>query len=127
MSKISETINRATLVNLLGVDLKTETPEKRETSIRVGVDKKLAKLFGAKLFLGYDWNLFSKPTYSLDQIATLLNDVGVSVSPESFIGEQLKVSKNSDSHYFFNKIIDSQGKELYRLDYNYDPSFIGDD
>lgn len=111
-------MDRTTLVNLLDVQLKTETSESRDTSVKVGVDRKLAKLFGAKLFLSYDWNVFSKPTYSLEEIKRVLNNLGIKVPAQDLIKENLRVNRDWDDYYSFDKIVDPKGIESYRLSYS---------
>lgn len=111
-------IDRKTLVNSLGIQLKTETVESREISVRMSVNTKLAKLFGAKLFLSYDWNIFSKPTYSLDEIKKILNNSGIEVLAQDLVKENLRVNKDWQDNYSFDKIVDSKGIESYRLTYS---------
>ncbi len=115
------TINRASLVNSLDIQLKTETAESRDISVRVSVNTKLAELFGAKLFLSYDWNIFSNPTYSLEEIKEILNNSGIEVSAQDLVKENLSVNKDWEDNYSFNKIVDSKGIESYRLHYNREP------
>lgn len=128
---IEISLDRATLVDILGVRLKIETPPEREVSVRIGVDWKLAKLFGAKFHVGIDWN-FRKPTYTLEEIQHRLNDTGINITAQLFVKEHLIVregykldSASGQScidyevspRYFFQRVVDAKDRELYLLSY----------
>jgi len=110
-------IDKKSLVDLLGVQLKEESSDSRNKSIEIGVNKKLAKLFGAKLFLSYDWNLFSNPKYSLEEIQKVLDDSGIKVSAQSLVEEKLRVNLDWEDNYSFKKVIDPKEFEAYVLSY----------
>lgn len=111
-------IDRESLVDLLGVELKTETPEEREKSVRIGVDRKVAKLFGAKLFLERDWNIFSNPIYTLNDIQKRMDYyIRTKVSAEDITKVKLRVNKEYEDFYFFEKMLSPEGSELYRFSY----------
>ena len=84
-----ETVNK-TLVNSLNSQVGEENSFEK-----IGKNRKLAKLLGAKLFLSYDWNLFAKPTYSLSEIQKTLNDSGIKDSAQSFVKEDLRLVKTN--------------------------------
>ena len=116
-------MNRNKLVTQLGIKLETETPEERKISTRCKVDEALAKLFGAKYFFGIDWRVFGrKKTFTLEEIAYILGMNEVRIPPEELVGERLKVDRYNKSEksgfYSFEKVVDSRGKERYRLVYH---------
>ena len=125
MPETSE-VDRASLVDLLGVKLKGKAKE-APVSIRVGVDKKLAKLFGAHPFLGR-WDILPKRVYSLEGIGGVLRDAGVEIPAEEFVGEKFVVDwyhaldaaagRTCNEFYFFRKFVDKQGVEEYCLTFH---------
>ncbi|MBW2966287.1 hypothetical protein KY342_04245 [Candidatus Woesearchaeota archaeon] len=113
--------HRRELADLLSVPIPTEPahiPGQIEREIRVGVDRKLARLFGAKLYLTFDWNIFSKPSYSLDQIREVLESAEIkNISAEEFVKDKLRVHESCRDYYFFEEIAENQENRLYRLRY----------
>jgi hypothetical protein len=110
-----ETVNK-TLVNSLNSQVGEENSFEK-----IGKNRKLAKLLGAKLFLSYDWNLFAKPTYSLSEIQKTLNDSGIKDSAQSFVKEDLRINSEWEDNYSFEKVADSTGIEMYALSYSREP------
>ncbi len=122
MNEDRKPFDRTPLVKILGVKLKPETPGERPRSIRIGVDRKLAGLLGAKHFLTYDFN-FRKPSHTLAQIEKILTSRGIQIPANQLVTEQLKVGGWYDDHYSFTPIQDSEGRDAYRLDYTREPRF----
>lgn len=98
-----------------------------EEHVRYKVDAKIAKSFGARNFLGYDWNITSKPTYTKEDIEKKLEEIGISTTPEEFVKEKLKVNKDyfnynhmdfCDDYYFFETLVTSGSEKMYRLAYH---------
>ena len=111
---------RESLVDILGVKLPIETPKSRELSIRVGVDKELAKLFGANLLLRFDFS--SRPIYTLQEIGDILNQYEISIPADKFVEVKLKTSLQNgcNDHYYFVKYLDSKGDSIYSMQFHHD-------
>ena len=114
------TFDRKELADLLKVSPKVKD---NPIWVREAVDKKLARLFGARYFMGHDWRIFSKHKYSLDQLAQILKNNGVDVPAQDFVKERLIVDLDGDryidNYYFFKETMDTNGKKLYELNYYY--------
>lgn len=113
---VTTTENR-NLTNLLNSD-------QRFTKQRVISGKKLAKLFSAKYFFGRDWNL-REPTFTLEQITSILRNAGSEIKPETIVKETFFVHNLFIDFYYFEKTTDKYGNPLYRLKFlrsNRDPA-----
>jgi hypothetical protein len=111
-------IDRASLVDALGVKLDIEGSVSRATSIRIGVDTKLARLLGARVFLGRDWNFWRRPVYSLDDIGARLSTAGLTISAQDLVEERLRVNREWYDYYYFERVLDRGNVPGYRLAYH---------
>ena len=102
--------NRIEVAKTLGIYLEQGTTE---DTTRVMVDKELAKLFGARLFIGRDWNLI-KPVYSLDDIQYLLDIAGVRIEAETLVQDRLQVHPQYNDWYALVKMNDKYKLEYFR-------------
>ncbi len=79
-------VNRERLVDILNVPERIVTPISIEDSIRIDVDKELARLFGAKV--GFIKEVPNKRLFSLDDIKDILCKAGIDkgiLSPEDYL------------------------------------------
>ena len=119
-------LDREALAETFGLTFKTETPGGRKVSIRLGVDRKLAKIFGAKYFMFCDWNL-KKPEYTLDEIQARLDKSGVDFPAKDLVNGYLYISDGfSFIHsvsYYFENVLDANKNLKYRLSFSREEAF----
>jgi len=110
-------LDREALAGMFGLAFKIQTPEEREKSLRIGVDRELAKIFGAKYFMGFDWNLRA-PVYTIDEIQDRMDNAGVDFPASGMVKEHLKVCISEwvhNQHYCFEPVLDANNNQKYRF------------
>lgn len=110
--------DRSSLVDILGIEFKSETPSEREKSILKKVDNKLANLFGVKIFFYdsvFEYIYAPSKEYSLSDIEKTLADNHIDIPANDFVNVQMQCTGYNSEFIGFKRLLNSKNNPKFRL------------
>lgn len=108
------------LISRFNVTAKGNSDFSIKDTVAAQINLGIAKVLGAKYYLGRNWRRH-EPLTTLDDIQEILDDKKVPVNAEDLIGKELVVKPGSTSFYYLEQSSGTAGRNpLYTLRYQKD-------